>query len=123
MEAPKPRIIKHYDDLIPELQEQIKLAYPEGFAQHLISYTNAKGVRVSALIFETDEKRYLVNMTHSQAKAIIAEDDDYVGGTLKEEAREEYQDKYADLDYMSEFIDGDEETESEEQEEFDGRDC
>ena len=105
MGQPKPKVIKDYDRLDQAVQEQIKLAYPYGFAKHLIFFTNKDGHKVSALPFETDEKYYLVRMTQQEARKIIEDDADYNElGQLKEEARFDYEDKYADLDYMSEYI-------------------
>lgn len=83
------------------LQEQVKLTYPNGFVDHLIRFTNKDGKLVSALPFETDDKYYLVRMTATEAKELIRDDNDYDGdGNLKEKIRDEYEDKYADLDYM-----------------------
>ncbi|MBK7343382.1 MAG: hypothetical protein IPJ06_10015 [Saprospiraceae bacterium] len=65
---------------------RIKLQYPRGFAQHLITYTNAEGKKVSALPFDTEEVYYLVRMTIQEARQIIAEDDDYdASGNLRED--------------------------------------
>ncbi|RMF32452.1 MAG: hypothetical protein D6765_00330 [Bacteroidetes bacterium] len=101
----KPRIVKDYEKLPPEIQEQLKLAYPFGFSKHLISYKNKEGKNVSALPFETDEVYYLVRMTQNEARQIIADDEDFDEfGNLKESIREEYEDKYKDLSYMSNFI-------------------
>ena len=55
MATTKPRIVKDYEKLDPDIQEQIKLMYPYGFAKHLIQYKNAEGKFVSALPFETDD--------------------------------------------------------------------
>jgi hypothetical protein len=97
----KPRVIKDFEKLDPDIQEQIKLKYPDGFYSHLVYYTNREGLSVTALPFETDEKYYLVRMTIVQAKAIIEEDDDYdLEGNLKDEVREKYEDKYSDMDYL-----------------------
>jgi hypothetical protein len=105
MSANKPRVIKDFEKLDPEIQEQIKLVYPDGFFNHLVYYTNREGNSVTALPFETDDKYYLVRMTIVQAKAIIEEDDDYdIDGNLKDDAREKYEDKYSDLDYLSDQI-------------------
>ncbi|HLF63256.1 MAG TPA: hypothetical protein VI603_05875 [Saprospiraceae bacterium] len=105
MGQPKPKVIKDYDKLDQTVQEQIKLAYPYGFAKHLIFFTNKDGLKVSALPFETDEKYYLVRMTQQEAQKIIEDDADYNEfGQLKDEARFDYEDKYADVDYMSEYI-------------------
>ncbi len=109
----KPRIIKDYEKLDEAIKEQIKLVYPNGFSQHLISFTNKDGLLVSALPFETDEKYYLVRMTSQEAIDIISEDDDYDDeGTLKDESREAYEDKYADLDYIPENVPEEEEDDS-----------
>ena len=109
MNQSKPRVIKDFDKLTDEIQEQIKLSYPYGFADHLIRFTNKDGQYVSALPFETDDKYYLVRMTISQAEEIISDDDDFDDdGVLKAEVKEEYSDKYADLDYINVESDDDE---------------
>jgi DNA-directed RNA polymerase subunit delta len=82
----KKRVIKDYDALPDEVKDRIKLAYPRGFAQHLLKYTDIKGNRVSALPFDTDEIYYLVRMTVSEAVQIIEEDEDYDDdGTLRDD--------------------------------------
>ena len=112
----KPRVIKDYEKLDDDIKEQIKLVYPSGFSQHLISFTNKDGLLVSALPFETDEKYYLVRMTTQEAIDIINDDADYDDeGTLKDESREAYEDKYADLEYVSSI----EEEEGEEDDSYD----
>lgn len=103
MSTSKLRVIKDYEKLAKELQEQIKLTYPEGFSQHLIQFTNRDGKIVSALQFETEDKIYLLRMTTQEARDIILDDDDYDDdGVLKDESKEEFADKYAELDYESE---------------------
>ena len=95
----KPRVIKNFEKLAEEIQEQIKLKYPLGFSRHLITFTNQHGQKVSALPFETEEKYYLVRMTAPEAKGIIAQDDDYnAKGILKSGIREAYEEKYSDDD-------------------------
>lgn len=95
----KKRIIKDYEKLPEDIQEQIKLNYPSGFSQNLITFTNKEGKRVSALPFDTPETYYLVRMTVYEAQAIIDDDDDYDNdGYLREDSREEYEDKYNDDD-------------------------
>ncbi|MBN2747281.1 MAG: hypothetical protein JXR34_11200 [Bacteroidales bacterium] len=97
----KPRIVKDYDKLDEQVKEQIKLVYPAGFEQHLISYTNKDGERKLALPFETNDVYYLVRMSIQKAQDIITFDDDYdEDGLLKAEIKESYQDKYDDLDYL-----------------------
>ncbi len=101
----KSRVIKDFEKLDIQLQEQIKFSYPNGFAGHLIYFTNREGKRVSALPFETDTKYYLVRMTVSEAKQIIEDDDDYNdSGILRSKVKDRYEDRYADLDYLSSDI-------------------
>jgi hypothetical protein len=102
MNPNKPRVIKDYDKLDPEIQEKIKLEYPSGYSENLIYFNNKEGKRVSALPFETDDKYYLVRMTVYEAEKIIEEDDDYDStGSLKDSAKEEYESKYADDEFMA----------------------
>jgi hypothetical protein len=82
----KIRLVKDYDKLSPELQGQIKMAYPQGFAGHLITYIDAKGKVVSALPYEVDDYYYLVRMTLEEAYDIIENDKDYdVEGILRDD--------------------------------------
>ena len=97
----KPRVIKDFEKLDTSIQEQIKLAYPFGFTKHLISFKNQKGEFVSALPYETDDTYYLVRMTKNEAREIIEQDEDYNDdGILRKSIREEYEDKYGDMDYI-----------------------
>ena len=105
MNTNKPKVIQDFEKLSKEIQEQIKLTYPNGFSQHLIQFTNKEGRFVSALPFETDDKYYLVRMTLDEARENIYSDDDYDDdGILKNDVKEEFVDKYAELDYMSDVI-------------------
>ena len=63
MNGNKPRILKDYEKLPEDIKEQIKLAYPEGYTQNLVTYTDREGKLVSALPFEAEECYYLVKMT------------------------------------------------------------
>jgi len=109
MNISKPRVIKDYDKLDPEIQEKIKLEYPSGYSESLIYFNNKEGKRVSALPFETEDKYYLVRMTIFEAEKIIEDDDDYDStGSLKDSAKEEYESKYAEDDILAEEADVDE---------------
>ncbi len=115
MQLQKPRVIKDFEKLDVQIQQQIKLVYPNGFSDSLIAFTNREGKRVKALPFETEDKYYLVRMTVQEAEAIISEDDDYDDdGVLKDDVKEEYEDKYADLDYIAENLEEDAEDREEE---------
>jgi hypothetical protein len=105
MSQSKPRVIKDFNKLDPDMQEQIKLAYPYGFSDNLITFTNKDGMLVSALPFETEDKMYLLRMTEKEAQRIIEMDDDYdEDGVLKTEVRDEYEDKYSDMDYLADNV-------------------
>lgn len=110
MEATKLKVIKDYDKLSDEIKEQLKLVYPKGYRKHLIKFTDHKGAKVSALRFETFEKIYMIRMTVEAAKQIIEDDSDYDDdGNLKDVAKEKYEDEHADIDYLSENENYDEE--------------
>ncbi len=97
----KLRVIQDYDKLSQEIQEQVKLVFPEGYSQHLIQFKNKDGDKVTALPFETFDKVYMIRMSVLKANQIISDDDDD-DGNLKEDLREEYEDKHSDVDYLSE---------------------
>lgn len=95
----KPRVARLYENLTTEVQEKIKLAYPAGFSQNLISFTNKEGKVVTALPFETDDENLLIKMSVREAERIIEDDDDYDDlGNLREEKLEEFEDKYGDAE-------------------------
>jgi len=82
----KKRIVKDYENLPEEVTAQVKMTYPNGFADHLISFTNKEGKRVSALPFETQDIYYLIRMTITEAHQIIEDDEDYdTDGTLRDD--------------------------------------
>ena len=100
MEPQKPKVITEFVKISQELQQQIKLEYPEGFVDELIRFPY-KGEMISALRFETDEKVYLLKMTKARAQEIIDDDDDYDDdGTLKDDVREDFEEKYGDDDVV-----------------------
>jgi hypothetical protein len=44
----KPRVIKDFEKLDGEIQEKIKLSYPNGFAESLIYYQDKEGNKIMA---------------------------------------------------------------------------
>ena len=91
----KPRVVKDDEKLDAAIIEQIKLEYPSGFYQHLVSYTDKDGNKRMALPFEAEDKYYLVRMSVQEAKNIIEDDDDYDDdGMLKDDILQDYSDKY-----------------------------
>ncbi|QIA09503.1 hypothetical protein [Draconibacterium halophilum] len=101
----KPKVIKDYSKLDKQLQQQIKLIYAEGFADNLIHFFNKTGQKITVLPFETEDKYYMLRMTENEAVALVDEDDDYDDdGFLKDEIKQNYEDKYADLDHVADQI-------------------
>lgn len=99
----KLRVIQDYYKLSKDIQEQVKLVYPDGFSEYLITYTDKNGELVTALPFETFDKVYMIRMSKGYANLIISDDDDYdKNGNLKEEVKNKYEDKHNDVDYLSE---------------------
>jgi hypothetical protein len=95
----KKRLIKDFENLDKSIKEQIKLAYPDGFSDYLISFKNSSGEDVSALPFETEDSIYLVKMSVRKARLLIEMDDDFdESGNLKDDIREKYEDEYNDDD-------------------------
>lgn len=107
----KPKVIKDYEKLPTTLVEQIKLKYPMGYEDSLISYTDKEGKQRLALPFETDDYSYLIRMTVKEARQIIKDDDDFDdNGYLKDDVFDDFKDEYG-VDEVDE--------ESEEQPELD----
>lgn len=99
----KPRAITNFEKLPEELQERIKLAYPEGFSEFLIEFKNKENETVSALPFETEEKYYMVRMSVKKALQIISDDDDYDDdGYLKDDSKDSFEDKYGEVSFDDE---------------------
>lgn len=102
MKKNKIRVIQDFEKLNADIQEQIKLVYPEGYSQHLIEFKDKEGKTVFALPFETDEKIYMVRMSIKKAIRLIKDDTDYDDeGILRDEVREKYEDDHSDVDYLT----------------------
>ncbi len=84
------RIVIDYEKLPEDVVNRIKIEYPDGFEENLVTFTNAQGAYVSALPFETEEIYYLVRMTESEARQIIKDDEDYDDtGKLRDDFEED----------------------------------
>ncbi|MFO7669161.1 MAG: hypothetical protein R6W31_05850 [Bacteroidales bacterium] len=103
MKKNKLRVIQDFEKVSKEIQEQIKLVYPDGFSQHLVEYKNKDNETVFALPFETDEKIYMIRMSFKRAIQIIEDDSDYDDdGILKDDIKEKYEEEHSDVEYLSE---------------------
>ena len=86
----RKRIVVDYKKLSEEIIDQVKLKYPYGYEDSLITFTNSQGVFISALPFETESVYYLIRMTEEEAREIIEEDSDYdEDGKLRVDFNEE----------------------------------
>ena len=105
MKINKPRVIKDYNKLDKDLQQQIKLVYVDGFADNLIHFFDKNGLKITVLPFETEDKYYMLRMTENEAVQIVDDDDDFdEDGFLKTEVKQDYEDKYADMDHIADQI-------------------
>lgn len=74
----KPRVIKDFDKLDKEIQEQVLQMYPNGFAEFLITYTDPKtGMERFALPYETEDRYYMIRMDEYIDTDSAADDDDF----------------------------------------------
>ncbi len=105
MTIQKPKVIKSYTKLDKDLQQQIKLIYADGFAENLIHFFDKNGIKITVLPFETQDKYYMIRMTEGEAVALVDDDEDYDSdGYLKDDVKQGYQDKYAELDHIADKI-------------------
>ncbi len=61
-QEPKKRLIKDFDKLEKEFQQKLKLEYPDGFTNSLVSYYDKEGKRQTAVPYATDEIYYLIRI-------------------------------------------------------------
>jgi len=95
MAVNKLKVIQSYEKLSKELQREFKQLYADGYSEHLIEFTNAKGEIVSALPFETDDKYYLIKMSHRKIQTVSDDLDQEIDETkLEEEFKSKYKDEY-----------------------------
>ncbi|MCK3685875.1 hypothetical protein [Maribellus sp. YY47] len=120
MTSSKPKVIKDYNKLDKDLQQQIKLIYADGFADNLIHFFDKNGQKITVLPFETEDKYYMLRMTENEAVALVDEDDDYDDeGFLKDEVKQEYEDKYSELDHIADKLNDDEDVPDDDEDEED----
>ncbi len=92
MDNTKKRVVVSYNNLSPELQAELKKAYPLGFTDSMIRIEKGPGDFFYAVMFETPEVNYLV-------KVDVKVD----GGHEEEEDKDFYDD---DLKGAEEIADG-----------------
>ena len=58
----KKRLVVSFKNMTPELQEEVKAAYPLGFSDYMIRIEKPNGEFFFAVPFETEEISYLVKI-------------------------------------------------------------
>jgi hypothetical protein len=58
----KKRVIVHYNNLSPELQEALKLKYPDGYQHHTFKVTKPNNDFFFAVTLDTKDTSYLIKI-------------------------------------------------------------
>lgn len=99
MSQSKLKVITDFEKLPTDVQEKIKLTYPEGFSDFLIEFKNKHNETVSALPFETEDKCYMVRMSVRKAIQMILDDDDYDDdGYLRDDKKDKFEEKHGEVE-------------------------
>ncbi len=81
----KKRVVVSYKNLTPELQEEIKKQYPNGYTDSMLRVDKGPGDFFYAIMLETDEVSYLVKVDVKVDDQVEDEDDkDYYSDEIKE---------------------------------------
>ena len=76
----KKRLVVSLKNMTPELQDEVKAAYPAGFADFMMRIPKPNGEFFFAVPFETEEISYLVKIDDASTEE---EDRDYYDDDLK----------------------------------------
>ena len=80
----KKKLVVSLKNMTPELQEEVKAAYPTGFADYMMRIPKPSGEFFFAVPFETEEISYLVKIDVKIDDAAHEEEDkDYYDDDLK----------------------------------------
>ena len=81
----KERVVVSYKNLSPELQEEIKKQYPNGYTDSMLRVDKGPGDFFYAIMLETEEVSYLVKVDVKVDDQVEDEDDkDYYSDEIKE---------------------------------------
>ena len=80
----KKRVVVSYKNLSPELQEEIKKQYPNGYTDSMLRVDKGPGNFFYAIMLETEEVSYLVKVDVKVDDQVEDEDDkDYYSDEIK----------------------------------------
>lgn len=82
---PKKRVVVSYKNLSPELQEEIKKQYPNGYTDSMLRIDKGPGDFFYAIMLETDDVSYLVKVDVKVDDQLDEEEDkDYYSDDIKD---------------------------------------
>ena len=100
----KPRVIKDYDNLTDQLKNQVLMSYPDGFSEHLISFTNRDGSNTYGILFEVEDKIYLIRLKVATSNAEY--DDDEIDNDDEYDVLSSYSSSLSDAEEPGDDEDG-----------------
>jgi hypothetical protein len=80
----KKKIIKSYENLSPELQGLLKLAYPYGYADKLIRLTNSKNENFFVVPLDAEDVTYMVKVQPPKPKKKVDYDDEFESDDMED---------------------------------------
>lgn len=82
---PKKRVVVSYKNLSPELQEEIKKQYPNGYTDSMLRIDKGPGDFFYAIMLETEDVSYLVKVDVKVDDQLDEEEDkDYYNDNIKD---------------------------------------
>ncbi len=80
----KKRVVVSYKNLSPELQEEVKKKYPNGYTDQMLRIDKGPGDFFYAIVLETEDTSYLIKVDVKIDDTLDEEDDkDYFNDDLK----------------------------------------
>ena len=80
----KKRVVVSYKNLSPELQEEVKKQYPNGYTDQMLRIDKGPGDFFYAIVLETEDTSYLIKVDVKIDDTLDEEEDkDYYNDDLK----------------------------------------
>ena len=80
----KKRVVVKFENLTPELQDEVKKKYPGGFTDHMIRVDKGPGDFFYGVVYETDDTSYFVKINVNIDDNVEEEEDkDYYSDDIK----------------------------------------
>ena len=75
----KKRVAISYKNLSPELRDEVKKQYPNGYTDHMIRIDKGPGDFFYAIVLETEDTSYLIKVDVKVDDQVEEDDKDFVG--------------------------------------------